>query len=206
MKKRASMAIVLRLALAALTAGMSRFKPVWRGRQPDGSFLVWCIFVVEDDAQSGPDHVDGHRTVFMAISPYNARKTVDSSFYNQTNMIRSIEMMLDLDPMNKFDSVADPIIACFRDELDPTPYHAVPNNVPLDERNPSGAAMNEADRFWLDKSQSLDWSHLDAPDPYWLNRNIWHSPFKGERAYPGRPAEQPGTTRVDDDDDLQPGH
>ena len=54
--------------------------------------------------QSGPDHVDGHRTVFMAISPYNRRGTVDSTFYTQTNMIRSIEMMLGLDPMNKFDA------------------------------------------------------------------------------------------------------
>ncbi len=82
--------------------------------------------MVEDDAQSGPDHVDGHRTMFMAISPYNRRKTVDSTFYTQTNMIRSIEMMLGLDPMNKFDSVADPMAACFGDELDLTPYQAVP--------------------------------------------------------------------------------
>ena len=57
-----------------------------------------CIFVIEDDAQSGPDHVDGHRTVFMAISPYNRRRFVDSEFYTQTNMIRSMEMMLGLEP------------------------------------------------------------------------------------------------------------
>ena len=101
-------------------------------------------------------------------------------------MIRSIEMMLGLDPMNKFDSVADPMVACFRDELDLTPYRAAPNNVPLDERNPSGRAMTEADRFWLEKTRSLDWSHLDAPDPYWLNRITWYSLFKGAREYPGR--------------------
>ncbi len=160
-----------------------------------------CIFVVEDDAQSGPDHVDGHRTVFLAISPYNRRKTVDSSFYTQTNMIRSIEMMLGLDAMNKFDSVASPMVACFRDDLDLAPYRAVPSNVPLDERNPSGAAMSEADRYWLEKTRSLDWSHLDAPDPYWLNRITWYSLFKGSREYPGRPGEQPGLAAADDDDE-----
>ncbi len=116
------------LALGRVVEAVSK-SPQWKET---------CIFVVEDDAQSGPDHVDGHRTVFMAISPYNRRKTVDSTFYTQTNMIRSIEMILGLDPMNKFDSVADPMVACFSDQLDLTPYRAVPNNVPLDERNPSG--------------------------------------------------------------------
>jgi DNA-binding beta-propeller fold protein YncE len=179
------------LALGRVVEAVSK-SPQWKET---------CIFVVEDDAQSGPDHVDGHRTVFMAISPFNRKKTVDSSFYTQTNMIRSIEMMLGLDPMNKFDSVADPMVACFRDELDLMPYRAAANNVPLDERNPSGAAMTPADRFWLEKTRSLDWSHLDAPDSYWLNRITWYSLFKGTREYPGRPGEQPGMARHDDDDD-----
>ncbi len=103
------------LALGRVVEAVSK-SPQWKET---------CIFVVEDDAQSGPDHVDGHRTVFMAISPYNRRKTVDSTFYTQTNMIRSIEMMLGLDPMNKFDSVADPMVACFSDQLDLTPYRPV---------------------------------------------------------------------------------
>jgi DNA-binding beta-propeller fold protein YncE len=179
------------LALGRVVEAVSK-SPQWKET---------CIFVIEDDAQSGPDHVDGHRTVFMAISPYNRKKTVDSSFYTQANMIRSIEMMLGLDPMNKFDSVADAMVACFRDELDLTPYRAAPNNVRLDERNPSGSAMNETDRYWLDKTRSLDWSHLDAPDPYWMNRITWYSLFKGTREYPGRPGEQPGMPRRDDDDD-----
>ena len=129
------------LALGRVVEAVSK-SPQWKET---------CIFVVEDDAQSGPDHVDGHRTVFMAISPFNRRGTVDSTFYTQTNMIRSIEMILGLDPMNKFDSVAEPMVACFSDQLDLTPYRAVKNNVPLDERNPSGAAMTAADRYWLRK-------------------------------------------------------
>ena len=98
-----------------------------------------CIFVIEDDAQSGPDHVDGHRTVFMAISPYTKRKFVDSSFYTQTSMIRSIELMLGLDPMNRFDALADPMAACFTDDARPHPLHAPCRTTsPLDERNPVG--------------------------------------------------------------------
>jgi hypothetical protein len=145
-----------------------------------------CIFVIEDDAQSGPDHVDGHRTAFMVISPYTKRKYVDSTFYAQPSMIRSIEVILGLDPMNRFDALADPITTCFTDTLDPTPYRAVPSNIPLDERNPAGTAMNRDDRFWLEKTRELDWSHIDAPDPYWLNRIIWYSIHKGASPYPGR--------------------
>ncbi len=170
------------LALGRVVEAVSK-SPQWKET---------CLFVVEDDAQSGPDHVDGHRTVFMAISPYSRRKTVDSTFYTQANMIRSIEMILGLDPMNKFDSVAEPMTACFSDQLDLTPYRPVKSNVPLDERNPSGTAMTDADRYWLEKTRSLDWSHLDAPDPYWMNRITWYSLFKGTREYPGRPGEQPG--------------
>jgi hypothetical protein len=160
-----------------------------------------CIFVVEDDAQSGPDHVDGHRTVFMAISPYTKRRNVDSTFYTTTNMIRSIEMMLGLDPMNKFDAVSDPMVACFEDTLDLTPYRSVTNNVPLDERNPSGKKMTADDKYWMEKTLALDWSHIDAPDPYWLNRINWYSIYRSSVPYPGRPGEAPGQAEKDDDDD-----
>ena len=81
------------------------------------------------------------------------------------------------------------MVAASPTRLDLTPYAPCPNNVPLDERNPSGPKMTEADRYWLEKTRSLDWSHLDAPDPYWLNRINWYSLFKGSRAVP-RPARR----------------
>lgn len=160
-----------------------------------------CIFVIEDDAQSGPDHVDGHRTVFMAISPYTKRKSVDSTFYTTTNMLRSIGMMLGMLPLNKFDALSYPMEGCFQDEPDLTPYRSVANNVPLDERNPSGPEMSAADKYWLEKTLELDWHHIDAPDPYWLNRINWYSIYKDSRPYPGRPGEAPGMAEEDDDDD-----
>lgn len=177
------------LALGRIVEAVSK-SPQWKET---------CIFVIEDDAQSGPDHVDGHRTVYLAISPYTRRKHVDSTFYTTTNMIRSMEMMLGLDPMNQFDALSDPLADCFADTPELTPYRSVANNVPLDERNPSGKAMTGADRYWLARTLELDWSHIDAPDPYWLNRINWYSLYKGTRPYPGRPGERPGV--VDDDDD-----
>jgi hypothetical protein len=159
-----------------------------------------CIIVTEDDAQSGPDHIDGHRSCFLILSPYTKRGFVDSTLYTQTNLIRSIELMLGISPMNKFDATAEPFAACFTDTPDLTPYAHVPNNVPLDERNPSGAGMTPADRYWQAKSLSLDWSGLDAPDPYWLNRVNWYSLFRGTRPYPARPGERPQTGEPADED------
>jgi YVTN family beta-propeller protein len=179
------------LALGRVVEAVSK-SPQWKET---------CIFVIEDDAQAGPDHVDGHRTAFMAISPYNRRKSIDSSFYTTVTMLRSIEMMLGLDPMNKFDALADPMIECFTDELNLTPYVATKNNIALDERNPSGKKISKLDRYWLEKTEGLDWSHLDAADPYWLNRINWYSIYKGTRPYPERPGDAPGQGDADDDDD-----
>jgi DNA-binding beta-propeller fold protein YncE len=162
-----------------------------------------CIMVIEDDAQAGPDHVDGHRTVFMAISPYTRRGYVDSTFHTTTSMIRSIELMLDLPPMNRFDAMAYPMQACFTDKADLTPYKAVPNNIPLDERNPgaNGKRMTALDRFWLKKTMELDWSHLDAADPYWLNRINWYSFHGPSRPYPGRPGDAPGQFEEEEEEE-----
>ena len=179
------------LALGRVVEALSK-SPQWKDT---------CIFVIEDDAQAGPDHVDGHRTVFMAISPYTRRKHVDSSFYTTVGMIRSMELMLGLDAMNKFDALSDPMVDCFADEPDLTPYVATRNNVPLDERNPSGKKMTASDKYWLEKTESLDWSRLDAADPYWLNRINWYSIYKGSKPYPDRPGEAPGQADDDDDDD-----
>ncbi len=81
-----------------------------------------------------------------------------------------------------------------------TPYRAKPNQVALDERNPSDPQMTEADRQWRERSLSLDWSHPDAADPYWVGRIIWRSIHGDARPYPGRPGEAPRAAGVADDD------
>ena len=194
------------------TAGLSQDMPTPRAMLADNDLALgrvidavshspqWkntCIFVIEDDAQAGLDHVDGHRTSFMVISPYNKRHTVDSNMYTTTNMIRSIEMMLGLDPMNRFDMLSRPIDSCFRDTADLTPYSHVPNNIQLDEHAPSKQAMTIQERFWQDKTMSLDWSRPDGPNSNWLNRIIWASNTHG-KPYPGQIHAEVG--RVEDDD------
>src|SRR5581483_3846038 len=94
-----------------------------------------CILVVEDDPQNGFDHIDGHRTVALVISPYTRRKFVDSTCYNQTGMVKTIELILGLPPMNQLDLSATAMRGCFQNEPDLTPYVAVPNKIPLDEMN-----------------------------------------------------------------------
>ena len=166
--------------------------------------LQWkntAIFVIEDDAQSGPDHVDGHRTVFMAISPYNKMGAVDSKVYTTLSMLRSIGLMLGLDPMNRFDALAQPMDGCFTDTPNLATYKTRPNNIPLDEPNPGRKVpiekLSASDRYWTEKSLSLDWSDVDDADPYWLNRINWYSFHGNSRPYPARPGEKPGV--VDED-------
>jgi DNA-binding beta-propeller fold protein YncE len=181
------------LALGRIVEAVSK-SPQWKST---------CIFVIEDDAQSGPDHVDGHRTVFMAISPYTKRRFVDSEFYTTTHMLRSIELMLGLDAMNRFDALSYPMTACFQNEPVLTPYTAAPNRVPLDERNPSPSDRRTTalDRYWYERTMALDWRNIDAADPYWLNRINWYSVFKGARPYPDRPGDAPGQFEEEEEED-----
>jgi hypothetical protein len=133
------------------------------------------IFVVEDDPQNGFDHVDGHRTVALAISPYTKRKFVDHTCYNQTSMVKTIEMILGLPPMNQLDLSATPMRHCFQAEADFTPYAAMLNKIRLDEMNPELKALRGKALFWAKKSLELDLDDGDQADEDTLNRILWHS-------------------------------
>jgi YVTN family beta-propeller protein len=151
-----------------------------------------AIFMIEDDGQALPDHVDGHRTAYQVISPYSRRHTVDHTLYTTVDMLKSIEMMLGIDPMNRFDALARPITTCFQNTPDLTPYEHTPNKTPLDERQPKFSSLSaEGKRLFL-ASKRLDWSHLDGPDPAVLSRVYWYSLTKG-RPYPEIYAMRPET-------------
>ena len=94
-----------------------------------------CIFAVEDDPQNGWDHVSGYRTTAYAISAWTKRHAVVSTQYNQTSLLRTMELMLGLPPMNQFDATATPMFDCFTNRPDFMPFTAVTNNVPLNEMN-----------------------------------------------------------------------
>ena len=100
-----------------------------------------CIFAIEDDPQDGWDHVSGYRTTAYVISPYTRRQAVVSTQYNQTSLLRTMELMLGLPPMNQMDATATPMFDCFTNRPDFTAYTAVTNSVPLDQMNPPAAAI-----------------------------------------------------------------
>ena len=101
-----------------------------------------AIFVVEDDSQNGVDHVDGHRNPTLVVSPYAAQGTVDHSYYSQLNVVRTIEQILGLPPMNQQDLTAEPMYDAFTSHADLTPYAVRPNQIPLTATNPALSKSN----------------------------------------------------------------
>ena len=147
-----------------------------------------CIFVIEDDAQFGLDHVDGHRTVCFALSPYTRRAFVDHEMCNTVSLIRSIELMLGLDPMNRFDALTPPLADCFMDTPNVTVYNAIPNMIPLDDMNLPANKQVGMERRMTERSVALDWSAPDRADAKTVSRILWHT-IRGVAApYPSQSA------------------
>jgi DNA-binding beta-propeller fold protein YncE len=153
------------LAMGRVVEAVSK-SPEWKNT---------CIFVIEDDAQFGLDHVDGHRTIYFALSPYTRRGFVDHELCNTVSMIRSIELMLGIDPMNRFDALTPPLAECFMDTPDFTPYTGFANRIALDDMNPPRTALKGQELYWTKRSLALDWSGLDRADPQVLNQVLWHT-------------------------------
>ena len=144
-----------------------------------------CIFVVEDDPQNGWDHVTAYRTVALVISPYTKRRVVDSTNYNQTSMVRTIELMLGLPPMNQLDSSATPMASCFTDQPDFTPYDAVPNRIPLDQMNKKVSEITDSrEMHYALESIQLPLETVDACDEDLFNHIIWYACKGYDTPYP----------------------
>src|SRR5207249_3257464 len=133
-----------------------------------------AIFVVEDDAQNGPDHVDAHRTVAFMISPYAKRGAVDSTMYSTSSMLRTMELILGLKPMSQYDAAATPMFNSFQAGADTRPYSALAAKVDLTERNPKVA-------WGGDWSKKMNFAKEDAADDLLLNEVIWRS-IRGARS------------------------
>jgi len=143
-----------------------------------------AIFVVEDDAQSGVDHVDGHRTVAMVISPYTRGRKTDSTFYTTINMYKTIEQLLGLPPTNQFDLAADPMFPVFVKTPNAEPYKALRSNIPLDEMNPPLKALRGRMLELAKASQAMDLDEPDVAPEGLLNQAIWHSVRGPDVPYP----------------------
>ena len=127
-----------------------------------------AIFVLEDDAQFGPDHVDSHRSVALVASPFAKRGFVDHTFYSTSGILRSMELILGLPPMSTYDAAATPLFNAFQSTPDLTTYRRSTPNVALDEKNPVNAIGASA-------SQAMNWSDADLTPEVPLNEIIWHS-------------------------------
>ena len=147
-----------------------------------------CFLVIEDDPQAGWDHVCGYRTTCYVASPYAKRGAVVSTQYNNTSLLRTMELMLGLPPMNQLDATATPMTDCFiapGEKPDLTPFTAVPNNVPFDEMNPDPKKISDA-RLRKNAQVSARLP-LDAPDQCpddTLNRILWAAMKGPDAPYP----------------------
>ena len=175
------------LAFGRIVEGLSRSR-FWK---------EMAIFGIEDDPQAGWDHVSGYRTTAYCISPYAKRGAVVSTQYNTTSLIRTMEQILGLPPMNQFDASATPMWDCFTETPDFTPYAAVPSNVPLDEMNPDPKAiMDPALRRDAVVSSKLNFRQVDKAPEDVLNRILWRA-MKGT----AEPYPEWAVIKVEDDDD-----
>lgn len=157
------------------------------------------VFVTEDDSQAGWDHVSAYRTVGMVLSPYSKMKTTVRTNYNQTSMVRTIEQILGIPPMNIGDATAMPMFDCFSFTADRTPYAAVPNRIPLDEMNKSLSELHGAELDYALKSLDPQFDQIDAGEDDLFNRILWFA-MKGEHAYPANYSGTDDDEEGDEDD------
>jgi YVTN family beta-propeller protein len=143
-----------------------------------------AIFVMEDDPQSGFDHVDGHRSFCFVVSPYTKRHVVISQFYNQTAVLHTIELILGIPPMNQMDALAPVMSACFTNAPDFSPYTALPNQIPLDEMPKPIAQLHGKELYWARQLAAMRFDQPDLNNDDLLNRILWHSVKGVDAPYP----------------------
>jgi YVTN family beta-propeller protein len=154
------------LALGRIVEALTK-SPFWKNT---------VVFVLEDDAQDGPDHVDSHRSPLLVISAYNAGGVIHR-FANTTDVVATIEDILGLGRMSQFDHYGRPLREIWTTTPDLTSYTALKSSVSLDEKNPAEGALAEA-------SKKLAFERVDEADEDLLNRILWRA-IKGDRKYPG---------------------
>jgi len=154
------------LALGRIIEALTK-SPFWKST---------VVFVIEDDAQDGPDHVDSHRSPLLVISPYN-RGGAFHRFANTTDVLATIEDILGLGRMSQFDHYGRPLREIWSTTADLTPYAALKPAVPLDEKNPKRGALAEA-------SKQLTLEKEDTSNDDLFNRILWRA-IKGDQPYPG---------------------
>jgi YVTN family beta-propeller protein len=153
------------------------------------------IFVTEDDSQSGWDHVSAYRTTGFVISPYSRLQQTIHTNYNQTCIVRTIEQILGIPPMNTIDATALPMFNCFAAKSSDFVFRALPNKVPIDEMNPKLSMLKGMDLYYAKQSMLPQFDHIDGGNDDLMNKIIWRA-GKGAKPYPSKLAG-----KADSDDD-----
>lgn len=152
------------LAIGQFIEHLSK-SPVWKES---------VVFILEDDAQNGPDHIDAHRSPVFVAGPYVKRNVVLHDMYSTSGVLRTIELILGLPPMSQYDAAALPLFDCFTSKPDFSPYLAKPAQVNLEQRN---VAVNESSK----RSEKFNFAKEDAVPDLELNEVVWKS-VKGENS------------------------
>lgn len=163
------------LALAQIVEAVSKSK-FWKNT---------AIFVTEDDSQDGWDHVSAYRTVGMIISPYTQSAKLVHTNYNQVSMVRTIEQILGIPPMNIMDATAMPMFDCFSSQPNLSTYQALKNEIPLDELNPNLNALSGKALHYAKRSMEPQFDGIDDGNEDLFNRILWFA-AKGKTPYPRR--------------------
>ncbi len=157
---------------------------------------VWkesVVFIVEDDAQNGPDHVDAHRSTAYVAGPFVKRRYVDHSMYSTSSLLRTIELILGLPPMSQYDAAAPSMYKCFTPVPDLSPFISVPSNIDLNERNTRRTASTAL-------SESFDFSKEDRAPDLLFSQVIWKA-VKGEESVMPAPRRSAFVKSVEEKDD-----
>jgi hypothetical protein len=159
---------------------------------------IWnqtVVFIVEDDAQNGADHVDAHRSTVYIAGGYIKRNFVDHTLYTTASVLRTLELILGMEPMTQYDAAATPMWNCFNSQPLPFSFKAIIPDVDLNETN---IAMN----VWQKKSEAFSFEQEDSNNDIEFNRVLWHG-LKGDIPFPGptRAAFIVPIADADDDDD-----
>jgi hypothetical protein len=157
---------------------------------------IWdqtAVFIVEDDAQNGADHVDAHRSTAYLAGGFVKRGWVDHTLYTTASMLRTMELILGLPPLTQYDASATPMWRCFDSVAKPFPFKAIIPQVDLNENN---TALSE----WQRRSEMFDFAKEDANDDVEFNRVLWHG-IKGDVPYPGPRRSAFVVPRSDNSDD-----
>lgn len=144
------------------------------------------VFINEDDPQAGTDHVDGHRSICLVVSPYSRKQGTVSEFYNQTSVLRTIGQIFGIAPMNQRDASSSLMTACFNSKLDTSPYKAITPKTPLDEF-PSEATMSAKQLAMYKEVKKIDLREREVQTPAemdLLNRYVWHQQMGFKSRYP----------------------